>query len=46
MVGVHYYQNLFNALHCWALQVADDLDPTSALLESFQNIENSSDVSP
>lgn len=36
----------FNAWKGWALQVADDLDPTSALLESFQKIEKSSDVSP
>lgn len=34
----------FNAWKSWALQVADDLDPTSALLESFQKIEKITDA--
>ncbi|MDD2845350.1 MAG: hypothetical protein PHT57_10380 [Rhodoferax sp.] len=36
----------FSAWKSWALQVADDLDPTSALLESFQNNEKNVDASP
>lgn len=34
----------FSDWKSWALQVADDLDPTSALLESFQNIEKNADA--
>lgn len=34
----------FSDWKSWALQVADDLDPTSALLESFQNFEKNADV--
>ena len=34
----------FSAWKSWALQVADDLDPTSALLESFENIEKNADA--
>ena len=34
----------FSDWKSWALQVADDLDPTSALLESFQNFEKNADA--